>query len=129
MSKSNYEEELRNQLYNCDKLIGELNKKIKEKDKIIYAIKTEQVSYKVDIVNQYHEFGDTRKCIAISEMLFAFTKKGGGALDSIGLLCKSKDTDWVEVTDLTELRIWEYQELKSYAVAVGMIEENDDLFI
>ena len=122
-------EELENQLANCDGLIGELNIKIEERDKTIHAIKTEQVSYKVDIVNNEYDGSATRKCINISDTLFAFTKNGAGPLESITLLVKSEGCDWCEASDLTELRIWEYQELKKFAVAVGMIEEDEDLFI
>ena len=128
------------QLKNCDTLIGELNKKIEEKDLIIHAIKTDQVSYKVDIVNNWYDdscWKDTsgkypQKMIQISEVMFAFIKDGVGdhiKLNRISLWSRAEANDWCEVSDLTELRIWEYQEIKSYAIAVGMIKEEEDLFI
>ena len=122
------------QLKNCDTLIGELNKKIEEKDLIIHAVKTDQVRYKVDIVNDLFDdssWQDTsdrhpQKQIRISDICFSFVR---GINKNISLWSKSEANEWVEVSDLTELRIWEYQEIKSYAVGVGMIEENEDLYI
>ena len=105
--------------------ITELMDECDEKDKIIHAIKTDQVKYKVDIVNDGLDTDITRKVILISEIMFAFEK----CSDSISLLSKTEGTDWVDVSDLTELKVWEYQEIKSYAVAVGMITEDQDLFI
>ena len=74
------------------------------------------------------------KVILISEVMFAFIKTEGNVvgtqkIDDIYLWSKSEDNDWCEVSDLTELKVWEYQEIKSYAVAVGMITEDEDLFI
>ena len=65
------------------------------------------------------------KVILISEVMFAFVNDDG----NICLWSKSEANEWVEVSDLTELKVWEYQEIKSYAVAVGMIKEDEDLFI
>ena len=67
------------------------------------------------------------KVILIIKVMFAFVTSSGGT--SISLLSKNEDTDWVDVSDLTELKVWEYQEIKSYDVAVGMITEDQDLFI
>ena len=107
--------------------VTELMDELDDKDKMIHAIKTDQVSYKVDIVNNGLDTDITRKVILISEVMFAFVTSSGGT--SISLLSKNEDTDWVDVSDLTELKVWEYQEIKSYAVAVGMITEDEDLFI
>ena len=84
---------------------------------------------KVTIVNDMLESMNADvgpdKVILISEVMFAFVKDS----DGIALWSKTEDNDWVEVSDLTELKVWEYQEIKSYAIAVGMIKEDEDLFI
>ena len=36
---------------------------------------------------------------------------------------------WCEVSDLTGVPVWVYQELKSYAVAIGWKTDDQDLFI
>ena len=90
---------------------------------------------KVTIVNDMLESMNADvgpdKVILISEVMFAFVKKIQKVMnsDDICLWSKSEANDWCEVSDLTELRIWEYQEIKSYAIAVGMIKEDEDLFI
>ena len=114
--------------------ITEKNKLLKEKDLMIHAIKTDQVSYKVDIVNDTHGEGcfpnPSCKIILISDIMFAFYKDTP-SLHGNGIVLRSKheNNDWVEVSDLTELKISEYKELKSFAIAVGMITEEQDLFI
>ena len=114
--------------------VDKLKEQLKEKDLIIQAIKTDQVKYKVDIVND--TFGGDmvadvpKKMIKVGDYHYAFVKDSGDCE-----LWINNDNDnisdncWGEVSDLTELRVWEYQELKSYAVAVGMVKEHEDLFI
>ena len=90
---------------------------------------------KVSIVNDMLESMNADvgpdKVILISEVMFAFVKKIQKVMnsDDICLWSKSEANDWCEVSDLTELKVWEYQEIKSYAIAVGMITEDEDLFI
>ena len=122
-----------------DKLIEgleEAKKKIDEKDKLIAKLENKLKELnglhcfpKVTIVNDMLESMNADvgpdKVILISEVMFAFVKDS----DGIALWSKTEDNDWVEVSDLTELKVWEYQEIKSYAIAVGMIKEDEDLFI
>ena len=108
--------------------ITELEEELKEKDLIIHAVKTDQVKYKVDVVNDWTDMcsDDTPpKQIRIGDYYYAFIKNEY----VYALMILTEDNDWVEVSDLTELKVWEYQEIKSYAVAVGMIKEDEDLFI
>ena len=67
---------------------------------------------------------DVPKQIRIGDYIYAFVEDDNG----FGLWVWSGD-DWVEVTDLTDVCVWEYQEIKSYAVAIGWIDEDKDLFI
>ena len=111
--------------------ITKLEEELKEKDLIIHAIKTDQVSYKVDIVNDWTDMTASDippKQIKVSEYIYAFVD-GLNSRNDICLWIQTEDVSWMEVSDLTELKVWEYQEIKSYAVAVGMIKEEEDLFI
>ena len=119
------------QIDNTNKYVKELKEELKEKDLIIHAIKTDQVSYKVDIVNDWTDMTASDippKQIKVSEYIYAFVD-GLNSRDEICLWLQTEDVTWIEVSDLTELKVWEYQEIKSYAVAVGMIKEDEDLFI
>ena len=116
--------------------VAELENEL-EGNNVIYQMAMKSIQ-KVSIVNDMLESMNADvgpdKVILISEVMFAFVKTEGNVLgtqkiDDICLWSKSEDNDWCEVSDLTELRIWEYQEIKSYAVAVGMIKEEEDLFI
>ena len=75
------------------------------------------------------------KIIVIGDYKYAFvTDRNGNGEKVIKLWVYQQDEscktgDWVEVSDLTGVYVWEYQEIKSYAVGVGMIEEDQDLFI
>ena len=82
---------------------------------------------KVSIVNNWTDYngvdGIPPKQIQISDYRYAFVED-----DGYGLFVWSEN-GWGQVSDLTELRVWEYQEIKSYAVAIGWINEDEDLFI
>ena len=74
---------------------------------------------------------DIPKQIRISDYTYAFIKTEGNVvgtqkIDDICLWIWNED-QWNEVSDLTGVYVFEYQELKSYAVAVGMITEEEDL--
>ena len=84
--------------------------------------------YKVSIVNDWTDTYDDDvppKQIQISDYYYAFVEDKNG----FELWVKNNCEDWVTVSDLTELRVWEYREIKSYAVAIGWINEDEDLFI
>ena len=83
---------------------------------------------RVSIVNDWNNIGIDDvppKQIQISDYYYAFVEDENG----YELWVKNNCEGWVVVSDLTELKIWEYQEIKSYAVAIGWINENEDLFI
>mgnify|MGYP003151920256 CR=1 FL=1 len=104
--------------------VAKLENELKEKDLIIHAIKTDQVKYKVDIVNGIGCDKPTKQ-IKIGDWCYAFIKDIAG----FALWIYNEDNEWGEVSDLTEIKVWEYQEIKSFAIAVGMIKEDEDLFI
>ena len=80
-----------------------------------------------DMVGDFERIEDIPKQIRISDYIYAFVKTGDGH-NPFGLWIWNED-QWNEVSDLTGVYVFEYQELKSYAVAVGMITEDQDLFI
>tara|TARA_R100001594_G_scaffold24789_1_gene48633 strand:- start:21501 stop:21914 length:414 start_codon:yes stop_codon:yes gene_type:complete len=117
-----------------EKRIEALNEQIEEKDLIIHAVKTDQVNYKVDIINKSCvDMNDDipTKQIKIGDYYYAFLRGSDGlVLLSCPVGLGHAEMQFTEVQDLTELKVWEYQEIKSYAVAVGMlIDMNDDIFI
>ena len=67
--------------------------------------------------------GDVPKQIIIGDYIYAFVEDEGLALWIFNV------DSWVEVSDLTDVPVWVYQEIKSYAVAIGWIDEDKDLFI
>ena len=67
---------------------------------------------------------DVPKQVRISDYTYAFIKDKTG----FGLWIWNED-DWGEVSDLTMVYMFEYQAIKSYAVAIGWITEEQDLFI
>ena len=69
------------------------------------------------------------KQIQISDYYYAFVHDENGFELWIKMENNNDGNDWGGVSDLTELKIWEYQEIKSYAVAIGWIKGNQDLFI
>ena len=69
------------------------------------------------------------KQIQISDYYYAFVHDKNGFELWIKMENNNDGNDWGGVSDLTELKIWEYQEIKSYAVAIGWIKGNQDLFI
>ena len=97
--------------------------------------------YKVSIVNDWTDMcadDVPPKQIQISDYHYAFIENGVSSslsMEKLGddndyeLWVKNNCEGWVVVSDLTELRVWEYQEIKSYAVAIGWINEDEDLFI
>ena len=68
------------------------------------------------------KLGDVPKQIIIGDYIYAFVEDEGLALWIFNV------DSWVEVSDLTDVPVWVYQEIKSYAVAIGWIKENQDLF-
>tara|TARA_R110002074_G_scaffold109465_7_gene236048 strand:+ start:157 stop:432 length:276 start_codon:yes stop_codon:yes gene_type:complete len=77
-----------------------------------------------DLVGDCERMQDIPKQIRISDYTYAFLKDKGG----FSLMVWSGD-DWNQVEDLTMVYVFEYQEIKSYAVAIGWITEDQDLFI
>ena len=67
--------------------------------------------------------GDVPKQIIIGDYIYAFVEDEGLALWIFNV------DSWGEVSDLTDVPVWVYQEIKSYAVAIGWINEDEDLFI
>ena len=104
---------------------------VMKKSKLYEDVQKEGKVNKVSIVNDWADMcadDVPPKQIQISDYYYAFVEDKNG----FELWVKSyndKDEDWVTVSDLTELRVWEYQEIKSYAVAIGWINEDEDLFI
>ena len=93
---------------------------------------------KVSIVNDSTDMTASDippKQIKVGDYHYAFVEDNEKSFDvsyegnNICLWLQTEDVVWIEVSDLTELKVWEYQEIKSYAVAVGMIKEEEDLFI
>ena len=77
-----------------------------------------------DIVGDFELLQSIPNQVIISDYNYAFIKDKTG----FGLWVWSGD-DWNEVSDLTMVYVFEYQEIKSYAVAIGWITEDEDLFI
>ena len=113
--------------------IAELENEL-EGNNVIYKMAMKSIQ-KVSIVNDtlggdWTDADIPKKMIKVGDYHYAFVK-GSGDCE----LWINNDNDnisdncWGEVSDLTELRVWEYQELKSYAIAVGMVKEHEDLFI
>ena len=67
--------------------------------------------------------GDVPKQIVIGDYIYAFVED-----ERLALWIFNVDS-WGEVSDLTDVPVWVYQEIKSYAVAIGWINEDKDLFI
>ena len=89
---------------------------------------------KVNIVSIVNDWTDTYdddvppKQIQISDYYYAFVEDKNG----FELWVKSyndKDEDWVVVSDLTGIYVFEYKIIHKYAVAIGWIDEDKDLFI
>ena len=87
----------------------------------------------VSIVNDWTDMcADDKppKMIKIDDWYYAFIKDEHG----YALWINDENDDlspntWGEVSDLTGVPVWVYQELKSYAVAIGWKTEDQDLFI
>ena len=77
-----------------------------------------------DLVGDYERLQDVPKQIRISDYTYAFIKNKS----AFGLMVWNED-QWNELSDLTGIYVFEYQEIKSYAVAIGWITEDQDLFI
>ena len=88
---------------------------------------------KVSIVNDWTDMcADDKppKMIKVDDWYYAFIKDEHG----YALWINDENDDlspstWGEVSDLTGVPVWVYQELKSYAVAIGWKTEDQDLFI
>ena len=82
------------------------------------------VNYLTDMVGDGKQIEDVPKQIRVGACNYAFVR------GDVGLeLWVWAEDQWCQVSDLTCMRVWQYQEIKSYAVAVGMVEEDEDLFI
>ena len=81
-----------------------------------------------DLVCDFERMQDIPKQIRISDYTYAFIKFYKVHKAGFELWIWNED-QWNTVSDLTGVYVFEYQELKSYAVAVGMITEDEDLFI
>ena len=77
-----------------------------------------------DLMGDFERIQDIPKQIRISDYHYAFIKDKAG----FGLWIWNED-QWNEVSDLTGVYVFEYQEIKSYAVAIGWITGKQDLFI
>ena len=87
------------------------------------------VNKPTDLVGDCERMQDIPKQIKISDYTYAFLKdKESSRERGFSLMVWSGD-DWNEVSDLTMVYVFEYQEIKSYAVAIGWITEEQDLFI
>ena len=75
-------------------------------------------------VGDFTRLQDVPKQIKISDYTYAFIKDKAG----FELWIWNED-QWNTVSDLTGVYVFEYQEIKSYMVAIGMITEDQDLFI
>ena len=99
----------------------------------MYPEREPMINKKVSIVNNNSDMmsagdltklGDVPKQIAIGDYIYAFVDND----EELALWIFNVDS-WVEVSDLTDVPVWVYQEIKSYAVAIGWIDEDKDLFI
>ena len=108
-------------------------------EQLVKERKEEKQMNKVSIVNANYDMAnvgdftrlqDVPKQIRISDYNYAFVQNenASGRFESIGLWVWSGD-DWVEVTDLTGIYVFEYKIIHKYAVAIGWIDEDKDLFI
>ena len=121
--------------------IAELENEL-EGNNVIYKMAMKSIQ-KVSIVNDMLTFDGfvPKKQIFIGSYYYAFIQDKDcrhfrETIHSKGftLWINNENDDisgnvWGEVSDLTELKVWEYQEIKSYAVAIGWIAEEEDLFI
>ena len=87
-------------------------------------------NYDMANVGDFTRLQDVPKQIRISDYNYAFVQNenASGRFESIGLWVWSGE-DWVEVTDLTGIYVFEYKIIHKYAVAIGLIDEDKDLFI
>ena len=108
-------------------------------EQLVKERKEEKQMNKVSIVNANYDMAnigdftrlqDVPKQIRISDYNYAFVQNenASGRFESIGLWVWSGE-DWVEVTDLTGIYVFEYKAIHKYAVAIGWIDEDKDLFI
>ena len=124
---------------------------IAEKDKQIDKLKADVQVYKqyskhaihTSMVNDWTDmcYADIpAKRIFINDDHYAFVKDKEEATGAstfalwvyqsgVGVEDTECADDWCEVSDLTGVPVWVYQELKSYAVAIGWKTDDQDLFI
>ena len=101
-------------------------------EQLVKERKEQKQKNKVSIVNDWTDMcadDVPPKQIQISDYYYAFVEDENGYELWIKMENNNDGNDWGQVSDLTELRVWEYQEIKSYAVAIGWINEDEDLFI
>ena len=105
---------------------------VKEREEEKQKNKASIVNANYDMANvgDFTRLQDVPKQIRISDYNYAFVQNenASGRFESIGLWVWSGD-DWVEVTDLTGIYVFEYKIIHKYAVAIGWIDEDKDLFI
>ena len=116
----------------CDEK-DRLIRKLTEKQEVLsdareLMLKVSIVNELTDFVGDYERMQDIPKQIRISDYTYAFIKFYKVHKAGFELWIWNED-QWNTVSDLTGVYVFEYQELKSYAVAVGMITEDEDLFI
>ena len=101
-------------------------------EQLVKERKEQKQKNKVSIVNDWTDMcadDVPPKQIQISDYYYAFVEDENGFELWIKMENNNDGNDWGGVSDLTELKIWEYQEIKSYAVAIGWIDEDKDIFI
>ena len=104
--------------------------KEREEEKQKNKVSIVNANYDMANVGDFTRLQDVPKQIRISDYNYAFVQNenASGRFESIGLWVWSGD-DWVEVTDLTGIYVFEYKIIHKYAVAIGWIDEDKDLFI
>ena len=104
--------------------------KEREEEKQMNKASIVNANYDMANIGDFTRLQDVPKQIRISDYNYAFVQNenASGRFESIGLWVWSGD-DWVEVTDLTGIYVFEYKIIHKYAVAIGWIDEDKDLFI
>ena len=105
-------------------------KEKEEEQKQMNKVSIVNANYDMANVGDFTRLQDVPKQIRISDYNYAFVQNenASGRFASIGLWVWSED-NWVEVTDLTGICVFEYKTIHKYAVAIGWIDEDKDLFI
>jgi hypothetical protein len=82
-----------------------------------------------DLVGDCERIQDIPKQIRINDYHYAFIKEENTSKERGFSLMVWNEDNWNQVEDLTGVYVFEYQEIKSYAVAIGWITEDEDLYI